>query len=98
MTNMPRVPYPYEHARWWLYHTGHYISRVHIDAEGAGTTVVIAPGGGQFAGKLWIVGQPKHLAGEITGTGGVGLDFDPSGSCTDMYRYEAVWLQENDTL
>lgn len=95
---MEMATFPHNHSHWWLFHTGHYISRIHMDADGSGTMVVIAPGGGEFAGKLWIVGRRKTDDAEVSGTMGIPVEYDPAGSNTTLYDFEAVWLRGNDRM
>lgn len=94
----PDIQYPHLATHWWLFHTGHYVSRIHMDADGAATVVVVPRGGGALAGKLWIIGRPKGPQNDVQYTTGVSTHYDPAGPNVDEFDYEAVWLMENDRL
>lgn len=99
MTEMKsNIHYPHLATNWWLFHTGRYVSRIHMDADGAATIVVVPPGCRAYAGKLWIVGRPKCEEGDVRYTTGASSAYDPWGANGDLFKYEAVWLRAGDCL
>lgn len=94
-----QLNYPHLDTHWWLFHTAHYMSRIHMDADGAATVVVIPPcPNSDFPGKLWIIGRPKGENGDVRYTTGVSNDYDPAGANSTIFDYEAIMLMPGDRL
>lgn len=95
---LPPKRYPHEHAWWWLLGTGGYVSRIHIDAEGAATAVMFPPGGKAMAGKLWFVARPRQGHPDMNTNTGIPTEYDPNGANRQLYKWEAVFLRSGDLL
>lgn len=96
--NLPDKEYPHSHAWWWLLGTGGYVSRTHVDAEGAGTAIMFPKGGKPMAGKLWFLARPKEEQHDMNNNTAIPNEYNPHGSNRSLYFWEAVFLREGDLM
>ncbi|EIN09208.1 hypothetical protein PUNSTDRAFT_44612 [Punctularia strigosozonata HHB-11173 SS5] len=89
-----RKAFPYDDVSWALVGLADVSTWPHIDAEGAGTMVIVVQGL-----KLWCMAKPVDPQDDCYDTiDAFAPNYDPANASLDRYKWEAVLLGPGDCL